>query len=458
MSARLLVVDDDPQVIDIVRSAFADTDVTVAGAASGEEALNRLSTELPDVLILDVRLPNMNGLEMCRLLKDRGIEVPVILISAYTSMQLTIQAMQEGAFDYLDKPLRPRRLVALVERALESRQDADSGDGEIASSRDGSREPWELVGRSEGMLEVYKSIGRVARTNATVLITGESGTGKEVVARAIHEKGPRAGEPFEAVNCAAIPETLLEGELFGHEKGAFTGATRSRAGRFELAGRGTLFLDEVGDLPQGLQPKLLRALEEREVDRLGGSKSVPLEARIVAATNQDLESAVEAGAFREDLFFRLAVVNIRVPPLRERKGDVRLLVDHFVADLAPDIGRRLERVASETYEALEAYPWPGNVRELRNVVERSLILGSGPVLRPQDLPPLEEGPGSGPAMDLAELVRQGTELQEVEDRYIQLVLEETEGNFSRAAEILGIHRSTLHRKMRRSRVGNNSPG
>jgi two-component system, NtrC family, response regulator AtoC len=451
MSARLLVVDDDPEVIDIVRSAFEGRDIAVQGASSSEEALNRMSRELPDLVLLDVRLPTMNGLEMCRLLKDRGVDVPVILISAYTSMQLTIQAMQEGAFDYLDKPLRPKSLVALVERALETRETAEGDEVEVLSSdaSDGSREPWELVGKSETMLEVYKTIGRVARTNATVLITGESGTGKEVVARAIHEKGPRAEEPFEAVNCAAIPDNLLEGELFGYEKGAFTGATRERAGKFEIAGRGSLFLDEVGDLPPSLQPKLLRALEEREVDRLGGSKKVPVEARILAATNQNLESAVEAGSFREDLYFRLAVVNIRVPPLRDRKGDIRRLVDHFVASLAPEVGRRLERVASDTYRRLEEYSWPGNVRELRNVVERSLILGSGPVLRPRDLPPLEENSAARPALELAALVRQGMGLDELERRYIDLVLEETEGNLTKAAEILGIHRSTLHRKVRR---------
>jgi DNA-binding NtrC family response regulator len=452
MSPSLLVVDDDPEVIEIVRRTFEGETVTVQAASSAEEALNRLSREPPDVILMDVRLPGMNGLEMCRLLKERGIDAPVILTSSHTSMELTIQAMQEGAFDYVDKPLRPRGLIALVERAIEAVAEA-AHDDTLVHPADPERERWSLVGKSPAMLGVYKSVGRIAGSHSTVLITGESGTGKEVVARVIHEKGLRPQEPFVAVNCAAIPETLLEGELFGHEKGAFTGATGERPGKFESAGRGTLFLDEVGELPPGLQPKLLRALEEREVVRLGGSRRIPVEARILAATNRDLETAVANGYIREDLFFRLAVVNITVPPLREREGDIRLLVDHFVATLAPDVGRRVERVASETYRLLEEYSWPGNVRELRNVVERSLLLGSGPILAPGDLPPLKDADVATPTPDsLEDLVQAGVPLHDLEARYIKLVLERTEGNLTRAAEILGIHRSTLHRKLRRGDI------
>jgi transcriptional regulator with PAS, ATPase and Fis domain len=297
-------------------------------------------------------------------------------------------------------------------------------------------------------------MGRVARTQSTILITGESGTGKEVVARVIHEKGPRPTEPFVAVNCAAIPETLLEGELFGYEKGAFTGATQARPGKFEAAGRGTLFLDEVGELPSGLQPKLLRALEEREVERLGGKRKIPIEARIITATNRDLKAAVENGSFREDLYFRLAVVSIEVPPLREREGDLPHLVDHFVATLAPEVGRRVERVASEVYQLLGEYSWPGNVRELRNVVERSLLLGHGPLLAPEDLPPLLEGGGQpGAGGTLPELAEAGVPLEELERRYIELMLERTGGNLTQAADILGIHRSTLHRKVGQGGTG-----
>lgn len=452
MNRRLLVVDGDPDVVETVRGAFEDRRVQVEGALSGSEALGRMSRWLPDVVLVDVRLPSLSGLEICRVLNERGVDVPVIIMSSHANMELAIQAMQEGAFDYLAKPLRPGGLVKLVEEALETREVARPDDVPVSRAPSGDEEPWRLVGKSEPMLEVYKTIGRVASTDSTVLITGESGTGKEVVARLIHEKGPSSEHPFEAVNCTAIPETLLEGELFGYEKGAFTGASRERTGKFELAGRGTLFLDEVGELPQSLQVKLLRALEEREVDRLGGTRKVPVEARIIAATNRDLAADVKAGRFREDLFFRLAVVTLHVPPLRERPGDIRLLADHFVSLLSSQVGRRLERVASETYRRLEGYSWPGNVRELRNVVERSLIMGAGPLLRPQDLPSLEDGgtPHEPHPVDLRELTRRGVQLEEVERRYIELVLQETGGNATRAAELLGIHRSTLQRKLRRS--------
>ena len=452
MNRRLLVVDADPQVTEAVRRVFQGKELQVEGVLSGEEALGRMSRWLPDVVLVDVRLPGLTGLEVCRVLNERGVDVPVLVMSSHANMELAIQAMQEGAYDYLAKPFQPEGLVRLVEQALESRAVARSDDVPVPRSSAVPPDAWQLVGRSDPMLEVYKTIGRVAPTDSTVLITGESGTGKEVVARLIHEKGPSAGEPFEAVNCTAIPETLLEGELFGYEKGAFTGATRERTGKFELAGRGTLFLDEVGELPQSLQVKLLRALEEREVDRLGGARKVPVEARIVAATNRDLAADVHAGRFREDLFFRLAVVTLHVPPLRERPGDVRLLADHFMAHLAPQVGRRLERVSVETYRRLEAHSWPGNVRELRNVVERSLIMGAGPLLRPQDLPPLEDG-NHGPrdgTMDLRELIRTGAPLDEVERRYIELVLQDAGGNATRAAQRLGIHRSTLQRKLRRA--------
>jgi DNA-binding NtrC family response regulator len=450
MTHRLLVVDDDPEIFEIVRRTFEGEGVVVGGASSAEEALNRLNHERVDVILLDLRLPNMDGLEMCRLVKERGVDAPVILMSSHTSMEVTMQAMQEGAFDYLDKPLRPKSLIALVTRALETRAKAASDDT-VVQATDPDRERWSLVGRSPAMLGVYKTMGRVARTQSTILITGESGTGKEVVARVIHEKGPRPTEPFVAVNCAAIPETLLEGELFGYEKGAFTGATQARPGRFEAAGRGTLFLDEVGELPPGLQPKLLRALEEREVERLGGRRKIPVEARIITATNRDLKAAVENGSFREDLYFRLAVVSIEVPPLRARDGDLRPLVDHFVATLAPEVGRRVERVASEVYQLLEEYSWPGNVRELRNVVERSLLLGHGPLLTAEDLPPLLEGGGRLAGLEtLPDLAEAGVPLDELERRYITLMLERTGGNLTQAADMLGIHRSTLHRKVGRT--------
>lgn len=452
MSARrLLVVDDDPDVLGLVRDAFRGSDVEVEGASSAEQALGKIgSGEPPDTILLDVRLPSMTGLEMCRLLRERGIGVPVILTSSHTSMDLTIEAMQEGAYDYVDKPLRPTHLVPLVEEAM-GRTDGGPATREPAQAEPGPS--GEMVGRSPAMLRVYKTIGRVAGTDSTVLVTGESGTGKELVARVIHRRSRREDEPFVAVNCAAIPENLLESELFGHEEGAFTGASQARPGTFEAAGRGTLFLDEVAEIPPGLQPKLLRVLEEREVTRLGSTATSPVEARLVAATNRDPEAAVAEGTLRSDLYYRLAIVRIRMPPLREREGDVRRLVDHFVERLGPTVGRRVEEVAEETYERLEAYPWPGNVRELRNVVERSLILGNGATLHPEDVPELDAPrvarTDPGPADPrLADLSAREASLEEVERLYIASVLQRTGGNVTRAAEILGIHRSTLHRKVR----------
>ncbi len=446
MTRRVLAVDDDPDVLELVGEALAEVDVEVRGAGTGEEALNHVAGWEPDLILLDVRLPSMDGLEVLAVLNDRGVDVPVVLFSSHTTMEITIEAMQEGAYDYLDKPLRPSRIVAIVREVL----DRSRGEG-VGVERPEGGEPGDvsrLIGKSDAMVDVYKTIGRVARENATVLVTGESGTGKELVARVVHRKSSRHDEPFQVVNCAAIPEGLLESELFGHEEGAFTGASERQMGKFEMAREGTLFLDEVGELPLSLQPKILRALEEREIHRLGGEETIDVGARVVAATNRNLETMVEAGDFREDLYFRLAVVRVDMPPLREREEDIPLLVDHFLEQLSPSLARSIEGAAPETYEALRDYRWPGNVRELRNVIERSLILGRGSVLEPSDLPRLRH-PGEGGEEEgaLKELARQEASLDEVEREYISRVLERTGGNQSEAARVLGIHRSTLRRKI-----------
>lgn len=455
MTRRLLVVDDDPNIIAFVRATFGgERELEVLAAQSGEEALERVRASRPDVILLDVVLPGLDGMETLRALRRGGVEAPVILITSHASMDLALSAMKDGAHDFLTKPIPAAALSRIVRTLLrEGGREATpveplAGHGDGSTADRGSDGPL-MVGRSPAMVEVFKTVGRVAQTNATVLLSGETGTGKGLVARLIHRHSRRRGR-FQAVSCAAIPETLLESELFGHERGAFTGADRRKPGKFELADSGTLFLDEIGDMPPLLQPKILHALEEREIERLGGTEGIPVSARIVAATSSPLGERLAQGRFREDLYYRLAVITIRLPPLRERGSDLRRLTEHFVRRLAPRVGRRIERISEAVHEALEGYDWPGNVRELRNVLERSLILGRGPVLTTADLPELRSG-GSDVGLDgsLRRLARHGVPLEEVERRYIADVLEEAEWNRSEAARRLEIHRNTLRSKMRR---------
>ncbi len=451
---RLLVVDDDPNVIALVEAAFSGRPVQVVRARSADEALQRLAGGRLDLVLLDVVLPDRSGLEVLRLMMDRGLDVPVIVITSHASMDVAVEAMKRGAYDFLAKPLRVVELEKLVDGAL-ARSDGsgpplDGAGPPLASPVEPGTAEERLVGRSPGMIDVYKTIGRVAQTNATVLISGESGTGKELVARVIHRNSGRARGPFLAINCAAIPEGLLESELFGHERGAFTGAVQRARGKVERADGGTLFLDEVGDMSLALQSKVLRVLERREVERVGGAEPHAVDVRIIAATNRDLEQAVADGAFREDLYYRLAVIDIRIPPLRERPGDVPRLTDHFVRLLRGPVGRSVSRVESGAYERLEAYDWPGNVRELRNVIERSLILGRGGTLRGEDLPALDGRPERGAERPtLADLARRELTLEALEKQYLGRVLRMAGWNQSRAARILGIHRNTLRRKMGR---------
>lgn len=464
-AGRMLVVDDDPDLLTFVETAFRQEPWSVRGVQTGERALSALAEEPADLILLDVRLPGMDGFELFRVLQDRDVDVPVIFITSHTSMESAVEAMKEGALDYLTKPLRVKPLVELVRKA--TREGSARGEEVYGAARSVLLEPAEgegggeetpkkpapLVGRSPGMVEVFKALGRVARTDTSVLVTGETGTGKELVARHLHRNSRRNGGRFLAVNCAAIPEGLVESELFGHQKGAFTGAHEQKTGTFELAHGGTLFLDEISGMPTSLQPKLLRALEQETVRPVGAEEPVSVDARLVAASNRDLRSAVEEGDFREDLYYRLAVVEIELPPLRRRGGDVRLLADHFVRRLGPKVGREVRRVAAPVYEKLERHTWPGNVRELRNVIERALTLGTGPVLLPADLPDLgkaggmDDG-GRAPARSLRPLWRRELTLDELEDEYLRLALEEEDWNLSRAAERLGVHRSTVRRKMR----------
>jgi two-component system, NtrC family, response regulator AtoC len=441
---RVLLVDDNDEVHQIVGVAVERANVELHSATSAEEALSRLAAIAPDLILLDLVLPGMNGCEALRVMKERGVDVPVIVITSHASLEAAVEAVEGGAVDVLTKPLRLRPLMELLDRYRTEPRTTSGGTIAPSDSSPAGQEAV-LVGKSPQMVAVYKAIARVAETSATVLIEGESGTGKELVARAIHRYSRRTG-PFVAVNCAAIPETLLESELFGHEKGAFTGASSTKRGKLERAHTGTFLLDEVGDMPLSLQAKILRVLDERRVEHVGGSQSVSVNVRMISATHRDLRSQVRLGAFREDLFYRLAVVAIRVPPLREREGDIHMLVDHYVRTLAPRARRAITAVHPEVYERLARYSWPGNVRELRNVLERSMILSRGSVLDPSALPDMEEPESVSHPFE--QLVTEQRHLADVERGYIARVLGVAGWNQSEAARRLGIHRNTLRRKIR----------
>ncbi len=454
MTRRVLVVTEGSEVPETVRTILGGTggtpDVEVRVARSAEAALPRVGEGGVELVLMGLSLPGMSGREALRVLRDRGVETPVVLVTERSSLEEAIRSMQEGASDFLVRPVRAEALREVLRRHLGGAGRHEALDPPPGSGGEDDR----LLGQSPGIIEVCKTLGRVAPTDATVLISGESGTGKELIAGLLHKNSDRWEEPFQAVNCAAIPETLLESELFGHERGAFTGADSRQLGKFEQADGGTLFLDEVGDMSLANQKKILRALEERAIERVGGQETIPVDVRVVAATHVDLWERVKEGAFRRDLYYRLAVVNIRVPPLRERREDIRLLTDHFVTRFARRSGREIGRIASEVYERLASYDWPGNVRELRNVLERSVIMGQGSVLRAGDLPELgpsrngEDGRGQGRRV-LREFCREGLSLEALERRYIENVLEELGWHFGQASEVLQIHRNTLRRKMRR---------
>jgi DNA-binding NtrC family response regulator len=444
MRAVVLVVDDDPGLRESCR-LILEEQFDVLDAADGPQALELLRNTQIDVVLLDVRLPGMDGLEVLEHVKALDEQTEVILVTAVKTVKTAVTAMKLGAFDYLTKPFEEEEVVAVVGRALERR--ALQREVVFLRSELASREDGEIVGQSVEMRKLALLIGQVSRTSATVLVTGESGTGKELIARAIHRQGPRRDKPFVPVNPAAIVESLLESELFGHERGAFTGAYQKKLGKFELAQGGTLFLDEIATLKAELQVKLLRVLQEREIERVGGTRRIPVDVRIIAATNGDLKRAIAGGTFREDLYYRLNVVPIAVPPLRSRRHDVPLLVDHFVRKYNQRFGKRVTGLAPEALAALEDYRWPGNVRELQNVIERAVALGEGPMIQLEDLPMdvvmgerhLREG--DAPALPLSEA------LDQVERQIVSRVLERVRWSQNEAAEILGLHRNTLLRKI-----------
>ena len=443
----ILVVDDDPGVRESFRLMLED-DYEVLDAGDGATALEVLRVTQVDLVLLDIRLPEADGIEVLERIKalDEGVEV--VLATAVKTVRTAVAAMKLGAFDYLTKPFEEDELLAVVRRALEKRsleREVAFLRGELARTHDVE----EIVGRHPAMQKLQRVIGQVAPTSATVLITGESGTGKELVARAIHRQGPRRDKPFVPVNPAAIAETLIESELFGHEKGAFTGAYQRKLGKFELAQGGTLFLDEIGALKPELQAKLLRVLQEREIERVGGTRPIRIDVRVVAATNANLDAAVARGAFREDLYYRLNVVPIHVPPLRERADDIPLLVEHFVRHLAQAFNRPVEGVSPEALAALRQYRWRGNVRELQNIIERCVVLAEGPTIQLNDLPLDILLPEHRTRVRAADKLPLKDATEQFERQIILRVLERVKGNQSEAARILGVHRNSLKRLLAR---------
>jgi len=456
----LLVVDDEPTILHAFQRAFQKSGMQILTASTGSEGIAEFDRTRPDVMLLDVNLPDMSGMDAFQKCHALDPKVPIVFITGHGSTEMAINAMQLGAFDYLFKPLELDEVRALVDRALKISR-AMRVRAVTADEVDTDDHPADiLIGRCALMMEVYRDIGHVAAQDVTVLIQGESGTGKELVARAIYHHGHRSAGPFLAVNCAAIPETLLESELFGHEKGAFTGAECRRIGKVEQCRGGTLFLDEIGDMTPLLQAKLLRFLQEREFERVGSNESLHADVRVLAATNRDLEQMVSTGEFRKDLYYRLGVFTITLPPLRQRKEDVRLLVEHFLKRFNQELDKRMTLVATDTWKLLGNYEWPGNVRELESVLKQALLSGSGSVLLPDFLPKtLWNGPVQ--TQDFSELtafisarIQSGsTDLyaetfSAVERQLIQTVLEHTGHNKLQSAKLLGITRTTLRKKMK----------
>jgi two-component system nitrogen regulation response regulator GlnG len=461
-TSRLLVVDDAPPIHALFAEFFDGPAYSLAFAATAAAARDAFASCRPDVVVLDVRLPDRSGLDLFGELRALDPAVPVIIITAMNSSATAIEAMKRGAYDYLVKPLHIGQVRALIGRALQMRR-LMSVPVALGEAADGGSDV--LIGQSPAMQEVYKAIGRVAPKDVTVLITGETGTGKELVARAIYQHSHRAAGLFLAINCAAIPETLLESELFGHEKGAFTGADRQRVGLFEQCSGSTMFLDEVGEMPRALQSKLLRVLQEQQLYRVGGDRPIPIDVRVLAATNRDLEAAVAQGHFRADLYYRLNVFTISLPPLRERPEDLPRLVEHLLCRLAAGLGQPARQLAPDALEALTRHPWPGNVRELQSVLKQAILQSTGAVVMLESLPrALREaggppaGAGSGAAPDWARFVSEGITqprpdlharaLELVERTLIPLVLRHTLGNQTAAAELLGITRGSLRYKIR----------
>lgn len=440
MEPLVLVVDDEEGIRETLSGILEDEGYGVTAAASGEDALKIMQEQTPDLVILDVWLPGIDGIQTLKEMKAMRKEIPVIMISGHGSIEMAVKATRMGAYDFLEKPLSLERVLLSSKRALER----SALERENRDLRENLTSKWRFVGESPPVKALRAQIEMAAQSNSRVLITGESGSGKELVARLLHSMGSRAEKPFVEVNCAAMPHELIESELFGHEKGSFTGALEKKKGKFELADKGTLFLDEIGDMSLQTQAKVLRVIETQEFQRVGGSANIRVDVRIIAATNKNLSEEVKKGAFRDDLFFRLNVIPIAVPPLRERKEDIPLLVEHFIQSLAVEYGQPPKKMTPDALRSLQEYSWPGNIRELKNLIERLVIMTPSTVISARDffLAGRHEGSDYFSYRNLKEA------REAFEKDFITRKLEENGWNISKTAEILDIERSNLHRKIK----------
>ncbi len=438
MNEKILVIDDDESIRKTLTNFLKRLNFKVISAENGNIGLEIINKEHPDLIISDIRMPGLSGIEILKKCKEIDPLIKIILITAHDDVKTTIEAMQFGAYDYLEKPLDIERLKIIIDRALESKALSERLESLVEEEAEEFQIGKRIIGKSPLMKEIYKLIGQVTNNRVTVLLIGESGTGKELIAKSIHYSGITKGHPFIAVNCSAITETLLESELFGHEKGAFTGADRLKKGKFELAEEGTIFLDEISEMSPNLQSKLLRVLQEKEFERVGGEITLPMKARIIAATNKNLELLVNEGKFREDLFYRLNVVTINLPPLRERKEDIPLLVNYFLKRINKELHKNVTKVPDEVITMLIDYDWIGNVRELENVLTQAVVLSKDEILRAENIL-LKRMENKKEEILLS--------LNEMEKRHIKFVLDHTNWNKPEAAKILGISLPTLYAKI-----------
>ena len=437
--AKILIVDDEKSILETLTGILEDEGHEVITASSGEKALTLFAESSPDIILMDVWMPGIDGIETLKIIMEKNRDACVIMISGHSTIDTAVHAIKLGAYDFMEKPLSLEKVTILVKRALE-KQNLEK---ENIALRTSISQQWEIIGASPGIIALLDKIKKAAISQGRVIIFGESGTGKELVARALHNASDRKDKNFIELNCAAIPHELIESELFGHEKGSFTGAFESKKGKFELADEGTLFLDEIGDMSLATQAKLLRVLETQEFQRVGGSKKIKVDVRIIAATNKDLEEEIKKVNFREDLFFRLNVIPIHIPPLRERKDDIPLLVEYFLKIFAHQYGQKIKKISKVTLEALINYDWPGNVRELKNTIERFVIMNPSDVIDIKEIPSFRGGKSDYSSFKTLREAR-----EQFEKDFILKRLQENDWNISKTAEDLEIERSNLHRKMK----------
>ncbi len=445
MSKQILVVDDEERIRQTLNGIFKDEGYEVLDAKDGVQALKLIESESPDLVLLDIWMPGLDGIVTLERIKSQIPNLPVIMISGHANIEMAVKATKLGAYDFIEKPLSLEKVLLAVNNALVF----SKLEQENRALRQEIQRKYEIVGNSPEIQQLKEQIRIVAPTNGWILISGENGTGKELVARGIHQLSQRVDKPFVEVNCAAIPEELIESELFGHEKGSFTGALTKRRGKFDLATEGTIFLDEIADMSLKTQAKILRILQEQKFERVGGLEMIFVDVRVIAATNRDLKEEIQKNKFREDLYYRLNVIPLMVPPLRERKADISILVDHFTAEFCLENHKELKKFSPEAMELLVSYPWPGNVRELKNVVERMVILTRGSAIEVKDIPdPVRERPKAQPESSFFDYNLLKDARRDFEKRFIKKKLMENEENISKTAEMIGIERSNLHRKIK----------